>query len=120
MRAIYSIAEMVRDPHFNARGLFEEIEISQDEKLKIPRVLPLLSETPGRTEWLGPPLGAHNEMDFQPAIGLVQGRVNHLRAARRHLINHPDPDNADVYPVPQNALYVSAGMNVLKFLKGKP
>jgi len=25
-----------------------------------------------------------------------------------------------VYPVPQNALYVSAGMNVLKFPKGKP
>ncbi len=24
------------------------------------------------------------------------------------------------YPVPQNALYVSAGMNVLKFPKGKP
>ncbi len=25
-----------------------------------------------------------------------------------------------VYPVPQKALYVSAGMNVLKFPKGKP
>ncbi len=25
-----------------------------------------------------------------------------------------------IYPVPQNALYVSAGMNVLKFQKGKP
>ncbi len=25
-----------------------------------------------------------------------------------------------VYPVPQNALYVSTGMNVLKFPKGKP
>ena len=25
-----------------------------------------------------------------------------------------------LYPVPQNALYVSAGMNVLKFPKGKP
>ncbi len=34
--------------------------------------------------------------------------------------NHPDTDNADVYPVPQNALYVSAGMNVLKFPGGKP
>jgi len=36
------------------------------------------------------------------------------------LINHPEPDNAGVYPVPQNALCVSAGMNVLKFLGGKP
>ena len=28
--------------------------------------------------------------------------------------------SAALYPVPQNALYVSAGMNVLKFPKGKP
>ncbi|MCZ6549406.1 MAG: CoA transferase, partial [Deltaproteobacteria bacterium] len=45
-------------------------EISQGEKLKIPRVLPLLSETPGRTEWLGPPLGAHNEEIFSQQLGL--------------------------------------------------
>ncbi len=36
------------------------------------------------------------------------------------MINHLEPDNADVYPVPQNALYVSAGINVLKFPGGKP
>ncbi|MCH7570744.1 MAG: CoA transferase [Deltaproteobacteria bacterium] len=75
---IYSIADMVRDPHFNARGLFEEIEISQDEKLKIPRVLPLLSETPGRTEWLGPPLGAHNEEIFSQQLGLSKEEITTL------------------------------------------
>jgi len=31
-----------------------------------------------------------------------------------------DERRAAVYPVPQNALYVCAGMNVLKFPKGKP
>ncbi|MFB3122356.1 MAG: hypothetical protein ACE10H_09245, partial [Candidatus Binatia bacterium] len=29
-------------------------------------------------------------------------------------------DDSGFYPDPQNALYVSAGMNVLKFPKGKP
>ncbi len=75
---IYSIAEMVRDPHFIARGLFEEMEISQDETLKIPRVLPLLSETPGRTEWLGPPLGAHNEEIFSQQLGLSREELTTL------------------------------------------
>jgi len=39
-----------------------------------------------------------------------------LSTAGRHLLAH----GFSVYPVPQNALYVSAGMNVLKFPKGKP
>lgn len=76
---IYSIAEMVRDPHFIARGLFEEMEISQGETLKIPRVLPLLSETPGRTEWLGPPLGAHNEEIFSQQLGLSREELTTLK-----------------------------------------
>ncbi|MDW8166882.1 MAG: CaiB/BaiF CoA-transferase family protein [Acidobacteriota bacterium] len=54
---IYSIAEMVKDPHFLARGLFEEVTILEGERVKIPRILPFLSETPGYTKWVGPPLG---------------------------------------------------------------
>lgn len=76
---IYSIAEMVRDPHFNARGLFEELEISKGEKLKIPRILPLLSETPGRTEWAGPALGTHNEEILGQQLGLTKEELNTLQ-----------------------------------------
>ena len=76
---IYSIVEMVQDPHFNARGLFEEVEILNGEKLKIPRILPFLSETPGRTEWAGPPLGAHNEEIFTQRLGLPREELVTLR-----------------------------------------
>ena len=76
---IYSIAEMVRDPHFNARGLFEELEISNGEKLKIPRIVPLLSETPGRTEWAGPALGTHNEEVYGRQLGLTKEELNTLQ-----------------------------------------
>ncbi|MFQ5849534.1 MAG: CaiB/BaiF CoA transferase family protein [Candidatus Binatia bacterium] len=76
---IYSIAEMVQDPHFNARGLFEEVEILKGEKLKIPRILPILSETPGRTEWVGPPLGAHNEEIFHQRLGLPKEELTTLQ-----------------------------------------
>lgn len=76
---IYSIAEMVQDPHFNARGLFEELEISNGEKLKIPRIVPLMSETPGRTEWAGPALGAHNEEVYGQQLGLTKEELNTLQ-----------------------------------------
>ena len=33
------------DPHYNARGMFETVEID-GEPLKIPAILPKLSETP--------------------------------------------------------------------------
>lgn len=69
---IYSAAEILKDPHFNARGLFETVEILDGEKVKIPAILPFLSETPGRTEWVGPPLGAHNEEIYCRRLGLSQ------------------------------------------------
>lgn len=65
---IYSVADMLRDPHFNARGLFEEVDVN-GESLKIPAMMPFLSETPGRTDWPGPEVGAHN----QPILGDLLG-----------------------------------------------
>ena len=56
---IYSVADMFTDPHFNARGLFEEVQVN-GEPLKIPAMMPFLSSTPGRTDWPGPTVGAHN------------------------------------------------------------
>ena len=56
---IYSVADMLADPHFNARGLFEEVKVN-GETLKIPAMMPFLSETPGRTDWPGPTVGEHN------------------------------------------------------------
>jgi len=57
---IYSVGDMLADPHFNARGLFEEVQVN-GEPLKIPAMMPFLSDTPGRTDWPGPTVGAHNE-----------------------------------------------------------
>lgn len=65
---IYSVADMFEDPHFHARGLFEEF-IVNGKPLTIPALLPRLSATPGRTDWTGPALGSHNEEIFR---GLLQ------------------------------------------------
>lgn len=56
---IYSVVDMMKDPHFNARGLFESVEVN-GLPLTIPAMLPFLSATPGRTDWPGPDVGQHN------------------------------------------------------------
>ncbi|MEP4148580.1 MAG: CoA transferase [Halioglobus sp.] len=57
---IYSVEDMVHDEHYNARGMFESIEIN-GEPLKIPAILPKMSSTPGRTDWPGGDIGSHND-----------------------------------------------------------
>jgi crotonobetainyl-CoA:carnitine CoA-transferase CaiB-like acyl-CoA transferase len=66
---IYNVEDMVNDEHFNARGLFESVEIN-GEALKIPAILPKLNKTPGSTRWPGPELGSHNHHVLSEILGL--------------------------------------------------
>lgn len=75
---IYSVVEMMADPHFRARGLFEEVE-GGGGPVKIPAILPRLTATPGRTEWAGPAVGAHNEEVFSDLLGLTDDEIRELR-----------------------------------------
>lgn len=75
---IYSAKDMAEDPHFNARGLFEQVEIN-GKPLKIPAIMPKLADTPGRTEWAGGELGSHNQEVFSELLKLDQGEQEALR-----------------------------------------
>ena len=77
---IYSVADMFTDPHFRARGLFEEFEVN-GKKLEIPALLPRLADTPGRTDWTGPAIGAHNDEIFSGLLGLSVHQQQQLRSA---------------------------------------
>lgn len=61
---IYNVEDMLDDPHYQARGMFERVEID-GKPLDIPAILPKLGRTPGGTEWAGPELGAHNQEVLQ-------------------------------------------------------
>jgi crotonobetainyl-CoA:carnitine CoA-transferase CaiB-like acyl-CoA transferase len=77
---IYSVADMMADPHFQARGMFEQVEVS-GKPLKIPAIPPLLGETPGRTDAPGPALGAHTDEVLEKLLGLKAEERAALRAA---------------------------------------
>jgi formyl-CoA transferase len=56
---IYSVRDMMSDPQFLARQMFEQHQFADGTPIKLPAVTPKLSETPGETKWLGPTLGEH-------------------------------------------------------------
>jgi len=66
---IYNVADMLKDPHFINRELFESVEVN-GEPLKIPAILPKLSKTPGGTTWAGPDIGSSNKEIFSEVLGI--------------------------------------------------
>lgn len=75
---IYNVEDMVADPHFQARGLFEAVDVNGNP-LKLPALVPKLSETPGGTSWPGPEVGAYNDDVFKTFLGMSDDEVASLR-----------------------------------------
>ena len=71
---IYSVQDMMDDPHYNARGMFETVEID-GKPLKIPAIMPKLSRTPGETHWPGAAIGAHNDEILGGLLGLSNEEI---------------------------------------------
>ncbi len=76
---IYNVEDQLNDPHFNARGMFEEVDID-GKPLKIPAIMPKLSGTPGRTDWPGGPVGQHNAEILQGVLGIDDDELAALQA----------------------------------------
>jgi crotonobetainyl-CoA:carnitine CoA-transferase CaiB-like acyl-CoA transferase len=74
---IYTVADMMQDEHFQARGLFEEVEIN-GKPLKIPAMIPRLEKTPGSTRWPGPKLGSHTDEVLRDVLGLDDAAMQGL------------------------------------------
>ncbi len=74
---VYSVADMMEDPHFKQRGLFEQVEIN-GEPLRIPAILPKLSNTPGATEWPGAAVGSHSD-EILSGLGLDETQIAALK-----------------------------------------
>ena len=67
---IYRAPEMLHDPQFEAREALIEIDHPKHENFVMQNVAPKLSETPGKVEWVGPELGAHNEAVYGELLGM--------------------------------------------------
>jgi formyl-CoA transferase len=75
---IYDVADIVRDVHYQARGMLEQHTLDDGTPLKLPGIVPKLSETPGGTQWLGPALGAHTD-EVLAGLGYSAQEIGELR-----------------------------------------
>src|SRR5215212_6389073 len=75
---IYSAEDIVEDEQYHARGMLLETEIEGIGTVKMPGLVPKLSETPGQVEWYGGPLGAHNEEVYGGLLGLSTEKIERL------------------------------------------
>ncbi|HVJ55291.1 MAG TPA: CaiB/BaiF CoA-transferase family protein [Aliidongia sp.] len=76
---IYSAAEIVADPHYQARDMILSADLPDGARMKMPGIVPKLSGTPGEVRWLGPDLGEHTG-EILRSLKFDEGEIARLRA----------------------------------------
>jgi crotonobetainyl-CoA:carnitine CoA-transferase CaiB-like acyl-CoA transferase len=77
---INSIADIFQDAQFAARGTLATAQHPVLGEIKMPAVVPRLSETPGEIEWLGRGLGADTDAVLARTLSYDPARISRLRA----------------------------------------
>jgi crotonobetainyl-CoA:carnitine CoA-transferase CaiB-like acyl-CoA transferase len=75
---IYNVADIVADPHYQARGMILEAQLPGGANVKMPGIVPKLSDTPGEVNWQGPALGQHTDSVLD-SLGLTVADIERLK-----------------------------------------
>ena len=76
---VYEPADMLQDPHFQARRSLVRVPDPQHGEVVMQGVVPRLSATPGEVRWPGPTLGEHTELVLRELGGLDDAAIADLR-----------------------------------------
>ncbi|MFM0548829.1 CaiB/BaiF CoA-transferase family protein [Paraburkholderia strydomiana] len=75
---IYSVADIVSDPHYQARDMLLQAQLPGGASVKMPGIVPKLSDTPGEVRWQGPTLGEHTGSVLSE-LGFATEEIERLR-----------------------------------------
>ena len=76
---MYSVEDMLADPQYQARGMFEEVQAG-DKTVTIPAIMPRLNSTPGQTRWAGPGAVGDDTDATYAELGLSSDEIQSLRS----------------------------------------
>jgi len=75
---IYSVRDIAADPQYSARDMIREVTLKDGSTLKVPGVVPKLSETPADFAGGGPALGEHTR-EVLRELGYEDAAIDVLR-----------------------------------------
>ncbi len=75
---IYNVADIVADPHYQAREMILDAQLPGGAQVKMPGIVPKLSATPGTVNWQGPALGQHTDSVLGD-LGLTAADIAQLK-----------------------------------------
>jgi formyl-CoA transferase len=74
---IYTVEDIAKDPHYQARGMLEKVRMDDGTELAVPGVVPKLSRSPGARDRVAPRLG-QDTVSVLNDIGLSPEQIRQL------------------------------------------
>ena len=75
---IYTVADIAADPHYQARGMLQQVRMDDGSTMAVPGIVPKLSRTPGGHRRNAPALGQDTDAVLRE-IGLTAQQIEALR-----------------------------------------
>ena len=75
---IYTVADIAADPHYQARGMIEQVQMSDGTSMAVPGIVPKLSRTPGGHRRNAPALGQDTDAVLSN-MGLTPEQIQTLK-----------------------------------------
>ena len=76
---IYTVADIAADPHYQARGMLESVQMDDGSTLAVPGIVPKLSVTPGQLRRNAPTLGQDTDAVLHE-LGLSAEQIDGLKS----------------------------------------
>ena len=74
---IYTVEDIAKDPHYEARGMLEKVRMDDGTELTVPGVVPKLSRSPGARDRTAPRLG-QDTVAVLSGMGLNSEQIHEL------------------------------------------
>ena len=75
---IYTVADIAADPHYQARGMIQHVQMDDGTSLAVPGIIPKLSRTPGSHRRNAPTIGQDTDTVLNE-IGLTAAQIQTLK-----------------------------------------